>query len=140
MKWFSTKKLGNQKGLQQLPQKIHKVIVNLKKISVCCNLPLLALDEDRAHQSQILKLAPGTHTEWILNRDKKHNEIYQKIAKKLSQRQNVQSQTNSQFTPATNLKTGTYASISRFVTQNRISEKIKPRQEDHFKILTNPLM
>ena len=30
---------------------------------------------------QILKLASGTHTEWILNRDKKHNEIYQKVTK-----------------------------------------------------------
>ena len=35
-------------------------------------------DEDQLHHPQILRLASGTHTEWILNRDKKHNEIYQK--------------------------------------------------------------
>ena len=50
--------------------------------------------------------ASGTHTEWILNRDKKHNKIYQKVTKKLLQRQNFNSQTNSRFTPATNLKIG----------------------------------
>ena len=38
---------------------------------------------------------------------KKNNEIYQKIVKKLLQRQNAQSQTNSRFTQATNLRTGT---------------------------------
>ena len=52
------------------------------KESICYNLPLHTLDEDHFHQPQILKLASGTHTEWILNRDKKHNEIYHKIAKK----------------------------------------------------------
>ena len=48
------------------------------KDSICYNLPLHTHDEDHFHHPQILKLASGTHTEWILNRDKKHNEIYQK--------------------------------------------------------------
>ena len=39
------------------------------KESVCYNLPLY---------QETLKLAFRTHSEWILNRDKKHNEIYQK--------------------------------------------------------------
>ena len=34
----------------------------------------------------------------------KHNEIYQKVTKKLLQRQNITSQINSRFTPTTNLK------------------------------------
>ena len=46
------------------------------KDSICYNLPLHTHDEDHFHHPQILKLASGTHTEWILNRDKKHKEIY----------------------------------------------------------------
>ena len=38
---------------------------------ICYNLPLHTHDEDHFHHPQILKLASGTHTEWILNRDKK---------------------------------------------------------------------
>ena len=53
------------------------------KESICYNLPLHTHDEDHFHHPQILKLASGTHTEWILNRDKKHNEIYQKSNKKV---------------------------------------------------------
>ena len=53
------------------------------KESICYNLPLHTHDEDYFHHPKFLKLASGTHTEWILNRDKKPNEIHQKIAKKL---------------------------------------------------------
>ena len=53
------------------------------KESICYNLPLHTHDEEHFHHLQILKLASGTHTEWILNRDKKHNEIYQKVIKKM---------------------------------------------------------
>ena len=41
------------------------------KDSICYNLPLHTHDEDHFYQPQILKLASGTNTEWILNRDKK---------------------------------------------------------------------
>ena len=41
------------------------------KESIRYNLPLHTHDEDHFHHPQILKLASGTHTEWILNRDKK---------------------------------------------------------------------
>ena len=74
------------------------------KDSICYNLPLHTHDE----YPQILKLASGTHTEWILNRDKKHNEIYQKVTKKFLQRQNINNQINSRFKPATDSKTGTF--------------------------------
>ena len=40
------------------------------KDSICYNLPLHTHNEDHFHHPQILKLASGTHTEWILNRDK----------------------------------------------------------------------
>ena len=62
------------------------------KDSVCYNLPPHTHDEDHFHHPQILKLASGTHTEWILNRDKKHNEIYQKLTKNLLLRQNKNNQ------------------------------------------------
>ena len=71
------------------------------KDSICYNLPLHTHDEDHFHHPQILKLAFGTHTESILKRDKKHNELYQKVTKKLLQRQNINNQINSRFVPAT---------------------------------------
>ena len=86
------------------------------KEPICYNLPLHTHDEDHFHHPQILKLASGTHTEWIINRDKKHNEIYQKVRKKLLQRQYITYQINSRFNPATKLKTGTYVSIPNFTT------------------------
>ena len=46
------------------------------KDSICFNLLLHTHDEDHFHHPQILKLASGTHTEWILDTEKKHNEIY----------------------------------------------------------------
>ena len=95
------------------------------KDSICYNLPLHTHDEDHFHHPQILKLASGTHTDWILNRDKKHNEIYQKVTKKLLQRQNINSQINSRFMPATDLKIGTFVLIPNFNTQKRISKKLQ---------------
>ena len=74
------------------------------KDSICYNLPLHTHDEVHFHHPQILKLASGTHTEWILKRDKKHNEIYQKLTKKLLQRQNINNEIMSRFMPATDLK------------------------------------
>ena len=53
--------------------------------SICYNLPLHSHNEDHIHHPQILKLVSGTNTKWTLNRDKKHNKIYQKVTKKLLQ-------------------------------------------------------
>ena len=44
------------------------------------------------------------------------------IKKKLLQRQNFHSQINSHFTPATNLKIGTYILIPKLITQKGISK------------------
>ena len=74
------------------------------KDSICFNPPRNTHDEDHCHHPQILKLASGAHTEWILNLDKKHNAIYQKITKKLFKRQNINNQINSRFKPAADLK------------------------------------
>ena len=103
------------------------------KESICYNLPLHTHDEDHFHHPQFFKLASGTHTEWILNRDKKHNEIYQRVTKKLLQIQNINSQINYRFTPATNLKIGTYNLILNFTTQKRFSKKLQLLQKDHIK-------
>ena len=88
--------------------------------------------------TQILKLASGTHTERILNRDKKHNEIYQKITKKLLQMQNINDQINSRFTPATDLKIGTFVSIPNFNAQKGISKKLQPLRKGPYQIIAKP--
>ena len=103
--------------------------------SICYNLPLHTHDEDQFHQPQILKLASGSQTEWILNRDKKHlpMEIYQKVTKKLLQRQNINNQNKSRFMPATDLKIGTFVLIPNFTTQNEISKKCNNFEKDYTK-------
>ena len=108
------------------------------KDSICYNLPLHTHDEDHIHHPQILKLSSGTHTEWILNRDKKHNEIYQKVTKKLLQRQNINDQINSRFTPATDLKIGTFVLIPNFITQKGISKKLQPLRKGPYQIIAKP--
>ena len=86
----------------------------------------------------ILKLASGTHTKWILNRDKKNTMKFIKKAKKLLQRQNIHSQMNSRFTPATNLKIGTFVLIPNFVIQKGISKKLQPIRKAPFPINEKP--
>ena len=108
------------------------------KDSICYNLPLHTHDEDHFHHPQILKLASGTHNEWILNRDKKHNEIYQKVTKKLLQRQNINDQINSRFTPATDLKIGIFVLIPNFNTQKGISKKLQPLRKGPYQIIAKP--
>ena len=108
------------------------------KDSICYNLPLHTNDDDHFHPPQFLKLASGTHTEWILNRDKKHNEIYHKVTKKVLQRQNINSQIISRFMRATDLKNGTFVLISNFNTQNGISKKLQPLQKRPRQIIAKP--
>ena len=54
------------------------------------------------------------------------------------QRQNLNSQISSRFTPATNLKVGTYVSIPNFTTQKGISKKIKRLQKGPYQIIDKP--
>ena len=108
------------------------------KESICYNLPRHAHDEDHFHHSQILKLTSGTHYKSISNRDEKHNEIYQKVTKKLLQRQNVFPQKKSRFTPAINLKIGTHVLIPNFTTQKGISKKLQPLRKGPHQIIDKP--
>ena len=108
------------------------------KYSICYSLPLHTHDEDHFHHPQNLKLASGTHTEWILNRDKKHNEFYQKVTKKLLQRQNINDQNDSRFTPATDLKIGSFVLIPNFNTQKDISKKLQPLRKGPYQIIAKP--
>ena len=105
------------------------------KDSICYNLPFHTHDEDHFHHPQILKLASGTLTEWILNRNKKQNEIYQKVTKKLLQRQNINNQINSRFMPATDLIVGTFVSIPNFQTEKGISKKLQSLQKRTYQII-----
>ena len=91
------KKPRKPKILTAISSKSAQVYCQATKESICYNLPLHTHDEDHFHHPQILKLASAAHTEWILNRDKKHNEIYQKVTKKLLERHNINSQINSRF-------------------------------------------
>ena len=86
------------------------------KDSICYNLPLHKHDEDHFHHPQILKLPSGTHTEWILNRDKNQ----------------------PRFTPATDLKIGTFVLISNFNTQKGISKKLQPLRKGPYQIIAKP--
>ena len=108
------------------------------KDSISYNLHLHTHDEDHFNHPQILKLASGTHTKWILNRDKKHNEIYQKVTKKLLQRQNINNQINSRFTPATDLKIGTFVLTPKFYLQEGIFKKLKPLRKGPYQIIAKP--
>ena len=105
------------------------------KNSICYNLPLHTHDEDHFHHPQILKLAIGTHTEWILIRDKKHNEVYQKVTKKMLQRPIINNQINSRFMPAPDLKIGTFVLIPNFTTQKGISKKLQPLRKGPYQVI-----
>ena len=108
------------------------------KDSICYNLQLHTHDEDHFHHPQILKLASGTHTEWILIRDKEHNEIYQKTTKSLLQRQNKNNQINSRFKPATDFKIGKFVLIPNFRTQNGVSKNLHPLRKGPYQISDKP--
>ena len=113
----------NQKPRKQImfteiSSKNEQIYCQPTKESVCYNLPLHTHDEEHFHHLQILKLPSGTHTEWTLNRNKMHNEIYQKVIKKMLRRRNKNSQIYSRFTPVTDLKEETYILIPNvFFTQ-----------------------
>ena len=107
------------------------------KESIWYNLTLHNHDEDHFHHPQVLKIASSTHTEWISNRGKKHNEIYQKVTKKLFQRQHFNSQKKSRFTPATNLEMGTYVLVPNFTTKG-ISKKLQPFRKGPYHITDTP--
>ena len=119
-------------------RKPRKVYCQPTKESIWYNLPLHTHDEDHFHPFQILKLASGTHTEWILNREKKHKKNYRKVTKKFLQRQNINSQINSRYTPATNFKKGTYVLIPNLTTQKGISKKLQPLRKGSYQIIDKP--
>ena len=54
------------------------------------------------------------------------------------QRQNINSQTNSRFTPASNLKIGTYVLIPNSTTQKKISKKLQPLRKLPYQIIDKP--
>ena len=55
------------------------------------------------------------------------------------QRQNINNQINSRFTPATDLKIGTFVSILNFTTQKGISKKLQPLRKDPYQIIDKPI-
>ena len=54
------------------------------------------------------------------------------------QRQNIKEQINSRFTPASDLKIGTFVLIPNFNTQKGISKKIQPLRKGPYQIIAKP--
>ena len=54
------------------------------------------------------------------------------------QRQNINEQINSRFTPASDLKLGTFVLIPNFNTQKGISKKLQPLRKGPYQIITKP--
>ena len=54
------------------------------------------------------------------------------------QRQNINSQINSRFMPATDLKIGTFVSKPNFNTQKGISKKLQPLRKGLYQIIAKP--
>ena len=54
------------------------------------------------------------------------------------QRQNVNSQTNSRFMPATDSKIGTFVLIPNFITQKGVSKKLQPLRKGPYQIIAKP--
>ena len=54
------------------------------------------------------------------------------------QRPNIIEQINSRFTPASDLKLGTFVLIPNFNTQNRISKKLQPLRKGPYQIIAKP--
>ena len=54
------------------------------------------------------------------------------------QRQNINEQINSRFTPASNLKIGTFVLIPNFNTQKGISKKLQPLRKGPYQIIAKP--
>ena len=73
-----------------------------------------------------------------LNRDKKQSDIFQKLAKKLLQREIIHCQINSLFTPATCLKIGTFVLIPSFVIQKGISKKLQLIRKGSYQTIDKP--
>ena len=54
------------------------------------------------------------------------------------QRQNINEQINSRFTPATDLKIGTFVLIPNFNTQKRLSKQLQPLRKGPYQIIAKP--
>ena len=54
------------------------------------------------------------------------------------QRQNINDQINSRFTPATDLKIGTFVLIPNFKTQKGIYKKLQPLRKGPYQIIAKP--
>ena len=64
--------------------------------------------------------------------------MYQKVTRKLLQRQNLNNQINSRFTPATDLKIKTFVLIPNFNTQKGIPKKFQPLRKGPYQITAKP--
>ena len=114
---------------------MHKVLVNQTKSQPkCYNLILQTHDEDPFHCHIILKLDSGTHTESILNRDKKKRNS-SKSCKEIVIKTNCS--ISNKFTFYTSIKPedGTFVLVPNFIIQKEISKTRQPIREGPFQII-----
>ena len=64
--------------------------------------------------------------------------VYFQVFSDSVQRQNINEQINSRFTPASDLKIGTFVVIPNFNTQKGISEKLQPLRKGPYQIIAKP--
>ena len=74
----------------------------------------------------------------MLNGYKKAQKKYWKIAKIIIQRRSIQSQMNSRFTPASNIKIRTVVLIPNYIFQKGISENLQPIRKGSFHSIAKP--
>ena len=96
-------------------------------------------DDNHFHHPHVFKLASGTHTEWILNREREKRNISEN-SKEIISKTNFQSQLNSRFTPALDLKTGTPDLIPKFKIYRGTLEKLPPLGKNPIRSLANQLV
>ena len=102
--------------------------------SICYNLQLHTHDEDHFHHPQLKLSFRNTHRMDFKQRQKTQRNLPENKKQKL-QRQIFNSQMNFRFTPATNLKFGTYVLIPNSTTQKGISKKLQPLRKGPYQII-----
>ena len=103
------------------------------KDSVCYNVSLNTHDADHFHHPQILKLASGTYTEGILNRHKKHNEIFKKSCKEIVTKTKHSISNKLTFYTSIKSKSRNISFRTKFFIQKRNSKNYKVSEKDSFK-------
>ena len=92
------------------------------------------------HHPQIKKLQKGTFSQWFLNREKIHSEIYNGVHNYFNQNKHLRTFINRRFGTAQPLKINTYVLVVNKSTQIGVSKKIQPQKIGPYKIIDTPTL